>query len=471
MIKKNESISNSNSGSENKVNAFSSFNNSFRIHHGQQQEQKISIRSRQNHISTRSLFTLSSSSTGVLNYKSKIESTSTSRNIRNQQARLFSSTTEDFYKVLGVSKNANKGEIKKAYFKLAKKYHPDTNRGDANASDQFKRATAAYEVLSDVKKKEMYDQFGHAGVDPNFQAGGGNPFGQGNPFGGDAQGFNFNDGSFHFSSDSGGGGIDQDGAEELFDMFFGGGSGNRRRRNRGPKRGADLQTHVRLTFKEAVFGSSKKLNLRYQVQDSSSRKTEHKNREVTVETPPGIDNGMNLRLSGEGAEGDPGAPSGNLLVQVVVENDNYFTRDGYDIHTEAPIRIAQAILGGSVEIQSLTGSLEVKIPKGCKTETKLMIRKKGIQHLHGSTKGNHIVHLKIQIPKNVTAKQEQLLREFDSEELESSKGVGGRLAEAAGNAFTKIFGDGKKKNAEKSEKEDLKNEDEDDYDSKKEAAQ
>merc|ERR1712176_220763 len=156
-----------------------------------------------------------------------------------------------------------------------------------------------------------------------------------------------------------------------------------------------------------------------------------------------------------------------------VDEDHYFTRDGYDIHTEAPIRIAQAILGGSVEIESLTGSLEVKIPKGCKTDTKLMLRNKGIQHLHGSTKGNHIVHLKIQIPNKITARQEELLREFDGEELESCKGVGGRLAEAAGNAFNKIFGgsSNNKKKAERKKEDDLKNEDEDDYDNKKEAAQ
>ena len=354
--------------------------------------------------------------------------------------RPFSSgTKEDFYKTLGVGKSADKGEIKKAYFKLAKKYHPDTNKDDASAEMKFKEVTAAYEVLSDPEQRKLYDQFGHAGVDPNFQAGGGNPFGgAGNPFGG-AGGMNFNDGSFHFSSGGGGpqGEIDP---EELFDMFFGSGQGGRSRRSRGPRRGADLQMHVRVSFKEAVFGAKKDLHLRYQVQDRESGQIEVKEREVNVDIPPGIDTGMNLRLAGQGAEGDPGAPKGNLLVQVIVDNDDYYIRDGYDVHTEIPIRVTQAILGGTVDVETLYGTVEVKIPKGCQPDTKLMLRGKGIQVLHGAGKGNQIAHLKIQIPKQVSPEQEQLLREFDDEEVSGGKGVTGRLAEAAGSAFKKFFG-------------------------------
>lgn len=371
--------------------------------------------------------------------------------------RPFSSgAKEDLYKTLGVSKSADKGEIKKAYFELAKKYHPDTNKDDANAEVKFKEVTAAYEVLSDPEQRQLYDQFGHAGVDPNFQAGGGNPFGgAGNPFGG-AGGMNFNDGSFHFSSGGGGsqGEIDP---EELFDMFFGSGQGGRSRRNRGPRRGADLQMHVRVSFKEAVFGTKKDLHLRYQVQDRGSGQIEVKEREVNVDIPPGIDTGMNLRLAGQGAEGDPGAPKGNLLVQVIVDNDDYYIRDGYDVHTEIPIRVTQAILGGTVDVETLHGPVEVKIPKGCQPDTKLMLRGKGIQVLHGAGKGNQIAHLKIQIPKQVSPEQEQLLREFDDEEVSGGKGVTGRLAEAAGSAFKKFFGgsdsDG---DTQKTEKKDSK---------------
>lgn len=359
---------------------------------------------------------------------------------------MFSSSQgkKDFYEVLGVSKKADKAEIKKAYFKLAKKYHPDTNKDDKSAADKFKEVTEAYEVLSDDQQRQMYDQFGHAATDPNFQQ---NPFGGGNPFGG-AGGFNFGDGSFHFSS-SGPGGHEID-PEELFDAFFGSGA----RRRRGPQRGADLQMHVRLTFEEAVFGTSKDLHLRYQVLNQSTGQIEIKEREVTVETPAGIDNGMNMRLSGQGAEGDPGAPRGNLLVQVIVERDDYFHRDGSDIHTEAPISVTQAILGGSIDIRTLDGEVEVKVPKGCQPDTKLMLRGKGIQRMHSASKGDHIVHLKLQIPKDITKRQEELIREFDEESKNHGTGFTGRISKAAESAFNSIFGTGKKESTKAEESTD-----------------
>ena len=276
----------------------------------------------------------------------------------------------------------------------------------------------------------MYDQFGHAATDPNFQQ----QQAHGNPFGG-AGGFNFQDGGFHFHSSGGGGQIDP---EELFDAFFGGGA----RRQRGPQRGSDLQMHVRLSFEEAVRGASKDLHLRYQVLNRESGQVEIKERNVTVDTPPGIDNGMNLRLSGEGAEGDPGAPRGNLLVQVLVDEDDYFIRDGANVHTEAPISITQAILGGTGDVKTLTGEVEVKVPQGCQPDTKLMLRGKGIQKLHGAAKGDHVVHLKVQIPKEYTKRQEELLREFDKEAHECGIGISGRIAKAAGSAFETIFGKG-----------------------------
>mmetsp|Transcript_19191 Transcript_19191/g.40390 ORF Transcript_19191/g.40390 Transcript_19191/m.40390 type:complete len:473 (-) Transcript_19191:613-2031(-) len=340
--------------------------------------------------------------------------------------RSFSSDSKrDLYDVLGVPRSSNKADIKKAYFKLAKQHHPDTNKDDDTAAEKFKEATAAYETLSDDEQRKMYDQFGHAATDPNFQQQQGNPFGGG--------GFNFQDGGFHFNSSGGGGEIDP---EELFDAFFGGGA----RRRRGPQRGADLQMHVRLTFQEAVNGASKNLHLRYQVMNRETGQIEIKERDVTADTPPGIDNGMNLRLSGEGAEGDPGAPRGNLLVQVLVDEDDYFVRDGSNVHTEALVSITQAILGGTVDVKTLNGEVEVKVPKGCQPDTKLMLRGKGIQKLHGASKGNHVVHLKIEIPKTITKRQEELLREFDEETKESGHGVSGRIAKAAESAFESIFG-------------------------------
>jgi molecular chaperone DnaJ len=317
--------------------------------------------------------------------------------------------------------------------------------------------TEAYEILSDDKQREMYNQFGHAGVDPNFQE---SPFG-----GGGGGGFNFH-----------GGGQEMD-PEDLFDMFFGaqGGGGRGRRRNRGPRRGADLQMHVRLTFKEAVFGASKDLHLRYQVVNRQTGANEIKERDVTVDVPPGIDNGMNLRLQEQGAEGDPGAPAGNLLVQVIVDTDEYFHRDEYDVHTEVPISVTQAILGGTVDVKTLKGEVEMKIPKGCQPDTKLMLRGKGIQQLHGTTKGNQVVHVKVVIPQEFSPRQEELLREFDDETRVHDLGISGRLAKAAGSAFEKLFGSKAKKEDKdkknKSETDDAKAKDDDEEDDKKQAAQ
>eukprot|EP00569_Conticribra_weissflogii_P002652 CAMPEP_0171333370 /NCGR_PEP_ID=MMETSP0878-20121228/3980_1 /TAXON_ID=67004 /ORGANISM="Thalassiosira weissflogii, Strain CCMP1336" /LENGTH=509 /DNA_ID=CAMNT_0011834313 /DNA_START=115 /DNA_END=1644 /DNA_ORIENTATION=- len=381
--------------------------------------------------------------------------------------RAFSSQAKrDFYEVLGVGKGADKAEIKKAYFKLAKKYHPDTNKDDKTAADKFKEATEAYEVLSDEKQRQLYDTYGHAGVDPNAQFGGGNPF---EGFGG-FQGFSGGDGSFHFHSSS-----QEIDPEELFEAFFGMGGGGRRR-NRGPRKGADLQMHVRLTFEEAVMGTKKDLHLRYQIHNKNKNTMEVKERDVTVDIPAGIDNGMNLRLSGQGAEGDPGAPRGNLIVQVLVENDEYFHRDGVDVHTECPISLTQAVLGGTVDVRTLTGIVEMKIPKGTQVDSKLMLRGKGIPHLNteGRRKGNHIVHLQIQIPKKISKRQEELLREFDEEMKHSGGGIYGRLAKAAGSAFETFFGHGheneKRKESENNddskgehdEKADTKDDDSDD---------
>lgn len=357
------------------------------------------------------------------------------------------STKADFYQTLGVPKNADKATIKKAYFKLAKKYHPDTNKDDATASDKFKEVTEAYEVLSDDKQRELYDTYGHAGIDPNsgFQNAGGNPFG-GFDFGG-------GNGTFHFHSSGGGAG--QIDPEDLFDAFFGGGA----RRQRGPRRGSDLQMHLNLKFDEAVFGCKKDLHVRYQIRDPSTGSIEVKDRTVECTVPPGIDTGVNLRLNGQGAEGDPGAPKGDLMVTIIVEEDDYFKRDGADVHVEIPISVTQAILGGTVEVKTLSGMAEMKIPKGCQIDTKLLMKGKGIPYLkRGKQKGNQIVHLKIQIPKKITTRQEELLREFDSETEKSGLGISGRLAKAAGSAFQSFFGGTSTK--DKSSNADNKNADE-----------
>lgn len=310
-------------------------------------------------------------------------------------------------------------------------------------------------------------------MDPNsgFGAGGGG----GNPFEGfqGFSGFSGGDGSFHFSSS--GGSHQEIDPEELFEAFFGGGTGSRRKR--GPRRGADLQMHVRLTFKEAVMGAKKDLHLRYQVQNRKTNRVEVKEREVTVDVPAGIDNGMNLRLAEQGAEGDPGAPNGNLIVQVLVEDDDHFHRDGTDVHTECPISLTQAVLGGTVDVRTLTGVVEMKIPRGSQVDSKLMLRGKGIPHLHtdGGRRGNHIVHLKIEVPRKVSKRQEELLREFDEEMKLSGGGIYGRLSKAAGSAFEKIFGHGHddgnvNKDGEDKEKKKVDDDEDDEIEEKKQQA-
>lgn len=225
--------------------------------------------------------------------------------------------------------------------------------------------------------------------------------------------------------------------------------------------------HLNISFKDAVFGTKQDLDVRYQILDPTTGRTEVKKRTVECDIPAGIDTGMNLRLTGQGAEGDPGAPRGDLMVTVIVEEDDFFHRDGTDVHVEIPISVTQAILGGTVDVKTLTGEAEMSIPKGCQPDSKLVMRGKGIPYLQNrggrggsQRKGNQIVHLKIEIPKTITPKQEELLREFDKETEQSGKGISGRLAQAAGSAFESFFGskNSKEKDNDEREMEDKKEE-------------
>ena len=217
--------------------------------------------------------------------------------------------------MLGVKRDASTSEIKKAYFQLAKKYHPGTNQDDEAAKKQFQEAAEAYEVLSDDEKRPLYDNFGHAGLDGGG-GGGGNPFGQG--FGG---------GGFHAQGQS---------MEDIFEQLFTG-------RARGPRRGQDLQYRLQLSFLEAVHGCEKKINFQYQKRGPDGR-PEVVSRETGVDIPAGVDTGMTLQVPGQGADGDPGMPRGNLMVELRVAEDKYFKRDprrSEDIHVEIPVTISQ----------------------------------------------------------------------------------------------------------------------------------
>jgi molecular chaperone DnaJ len=352
----------------------------------------------------------------------------------------------DYYEVLGVEKRASDDEIKKAFRKLAKKYHPDVNSGDKGAEAKFKEVNEAYDVLSDSDKRAKYDQFGHAGVDPNGFGGG------------------FRGGGF--------GGFDFD-IGDIFDSFFGGGFGGGRassRRN-APQKGADLKFNVDLTFEEAAFGAEKEISVNRSekcpkcngsgAKDGSSPVTCSKcngtgqlnirqntafgqfssikacdackgegkiitnpctqcsgsgkiRKIVKIKTkiPAGIDNGQAISQRGEGEAGIRGGPNGDLYIVVRVKPHPIFSRDGFDVMCEMPITFVQAALGGELEVPTIDGKVRYPIPEGTQTGTVFRLKNKGIPHLGGSGRGDQFVKTVVEVPKRLNEKQKRLLRDF-----------------------------------------------------------
>ncbi len=359
-------------------------------------------------------------------------------------------TKRDYYEVLGVKKDATSEEIKKAYRKLAKQYHPDTNKENAGSPEKFHEVSEAYEILGDENKRRQYDQFGHAAFDQN--GGGG--------FGGGFSGFGDFAGGF----------------SDIFDSFFGGG-GTSHRRN-GPVRGSDIRADLRITFEEAAFGTNKEVSInrnetcstckgtgakegtqpetcrtcggtgqiRRQTQsifgnivnvvdcpdcggrgtiikepcsDCSGRGIKKQQKNIKVNIPAGIDNGQILTLRGEGSSGQRGGPSGDLQIYIRVAPHKYFRRDDYDLYLEMPVSFAQAALGDELIIPTLDGKAKYKMGSGTQTGTVFRLKDKGIQHLHSSRKGNLYVQVKVETPKKLSDKQKKLLKEF--EELSKDK--------------------------------------------------
>ena len=284
----------------------------------------------------------------------------------------------DYYEVLGVSKTASEDEIKKAFRKLAVKYHPDKNPGDKEAEKKFIEANEAYEVLSDKQKRARYDQFGHAGV------GGA----AGNPFGGSGRtgNFNFNGQSFNF--DFGGGGFD-----DILGSIFGFGGTHRR-----PARGRDYQVSITIDFEEAIFGATKTI----EVQDET----------IKLKIPAGIFDGQTIRIAGKGGPAPSGGQKGDLYVEVRVRAHKHLTREGDLILSEVTIPMVDAVLGTEIDVETVDGTVRMKVPAGTQPGTNFKLSGHGAPHLGSDERGPHIVAVNVEIPKTLNRKQRELMEEF-----------------------------------------------------------
>ncbi len=287
---------------------------------------------------------------------------------------------KDYYEVLGVGKNASDDEIKKAYRKLAVKYHPDKNPGDKEAEAKFKEISEAHEVLSDKQKRARYDQFGHAGVGGAGDSAGGNPFANGN--------YSFNGQSFNF--DFGGSG----GLDDILGSIFGFGGGARR-----PARGTDYRTTVVLNFEEAVFGTTKIITA--------------DGKDLKVKIPAGIDDGMSIRLSGKGGAAPKGGTKGDLYVFVRVKPHKRLTREGNIILSDRVISMVDAALGTEVDVETVDGNVRMKVPAGTQSGTPFKLSGHGVPLMRSDgDRGPHIVTIIVETPKNLSKRQKELLEEF-----------------------------------------------------------
>ena len=353
----------------------------------------------------------------------------------------------DYYEVLGVSKGASEDEIKKAYKKMARKYHPDLNPDNKEAEEKFKEVNEAYEVLSDPDKKARYDQFGFAGVDPSYGAGAGG-----------AGGF---DGGFDFGD-----------LGDIFGSFFGGGFGGGRRTNpNAPQRGESIRLSLAISFEEAAFGCEKEVGVDRMEQCSTChgdgcapgtspetcpdchgtgqvqvrRQTPmgvfatsspcarcggkgkiihqpcpdcrgtgavRKRKTIQVSIPAGIDNGQTISVRGQGNAGRNGGPAGDLLVTITVRPHELFRREGTSVLCDAPITFAQAVLGAELEIPTIDGKVKYDLPEGTQSGTTFRLKGKGIPSLNGRGRGDQYVTVYIETPRNLNREQKEALKKF-----------------------------------------------------------
>lgn len=354
----------------------------------------------------------------------------------------------DYYEVLGVSKTATQDELKKAYRKLARKYHPDLNKDNPEAAEKFKECNEAYSVLSDEQKRAQYDQFGPEAFENGGMGGG--------PGAGGFGGF---------------GGFGGSGMENIFDMFFGGQGRGGRSNNAGPQRGADLRYDMEITFEEAAFGVEKEISLKRAercehchgegaepgskvetcpechgsgyvrftqntmfgqmvnerpcsrchgegkiisnpCKECGGSGTVKKTKKLKVKIPAGVDNGSRLRVGGEGEAGLKGGPSGDLYVYLYVKPHKFFERDGTTVLCEVPINIVQATLGAEIKVPTLDGQVTMKVPEGTQPGKVMRLKGKGIPSLRGGGRGDQLVRMKVVVPTKLTDKQKDALQKF-----------------------------------------------------------
>ncbi|MHC1590638.1 MAG: DnaJ C-terminal domain-containing protein [Candidatus Helarchaeales archaeon] len=315
---------------------------------------------------------------------------------------------KDLYEILGIKKGATKEEIKRAFRKMARKYHPDVNPGDKNAEEKFKEINQAYQILMDDEKRKMYDQFGVIDGDPSSgpftgRAGPGGtrtyyytssgPVGFdfseifGN-FGGRGSGFRVNIGDFDFFNDLG----------DIFDVFSGGRSTRGSRKSRRPRAGEDLRYDMELSLEEAFRGGERKISF----QDPSTGR----NKTLTIKIPRGVRDGQKLRLAGEGMPGINNGPPGDLYVVLKIRPHPIFRLEGNDIVVQVPIKLTDAVLGTKVRVPNIENEkLTIKIPPGAQPNQRFRVKGKGFPILKSSQRGNLIVEVKVQIPKNLTPEQ------------------------------------------------------------------
>ncbi len=351
----------------------------------------------------------------------------------------------DYYEVLGLSKGASEDEIKKAYKKMARKYHPDLNPGDAEAEAKFKEINEAHTILSDPDKKARYDQFGHAGVDPSYNAGAGGGFGG---FGADFGGFG-----------------------DIFETFFGGGmGGSPQRRANAPTKGDDIHLRVTIEFEEAAFGCEKEIKYTKRSACKKCNGTGAKGgteletcsqcggrgvvstvqrtilgnvqsqrtcptcngtgkrikvpcpdcqggiiseiKKTKVKIPAGIDNGQTLTLRSQGNAGRNGGPAGDVFITVMVKEHKIFERRGDDLYCEIPISFVDATLGAELTVPTLDGKVKYTVPEGTQTDSTFRFKGKGVTHLGAKSRGDMYVTVSVEIPRNLSSKQKDLLKKF-----------------------------------------------------------